>query len=96
MIDPKRSRKRAAKESDLPENQSGFRPGRSGVCESHLWEFSGPSHFLKPDEEIPIERVAAASLEQALKFMRREYPNFVIAKVVSLGIIAMLSGSPLD
>ena len=96
MIDHKGNRKRAAKKLDPPKNQTGFRPGKSGVCEAVLWEFFGPSQFLEKGDEIPVERVAAASLEQALQFLRREYPDFVIARVISLGIIAMLSGSPLD
>ena len=73
----------------------GFLPGNSGVCEAQLWEFKGPSGVLENDE-APVERVAAGSLEEALKFMRRRYPDFIIAKAKAAGVIALLSGSPLD
>jgi hypothetical protein len=61
-----------------------------------LWEFTGPSKFLAEDEETPVERIAAASLDQALQFVRGRYPDFIICKAVAIGMIAMLSGSPLD
>ena len=96
MAGHKRSRTRATQRPDPPERLPGFRPGRSGLCEGQLWEFSGPRHWLEPGEEIPTERVAAGSLDEALKFMRRRYPEFIIVKAVGLGVIAILSGSPLD
>lgn len=84
-----------AKGSPL-EKKTGFRPGPRGVCEAQLWQFTGPTRFLDDDEEIQLERVAAASLDQALKFMRRRHSDFIICKAEAIGIIAMLSGSPLD
>jgi|HubBroStandDraft_4_1064222.scaffolds.fasta_scaffold2210988_1 hypothetical protein len=96
MADDKRTKARPAQRSIPPEKKTGFRPGKSGVCEAQLWEFTGPSKFLPEDEEIPVERVAAGSLDDALKFMRRRYPDFIIVKAVATGMIAMLSGSPFE
>src|SRR5450755_4602784 len=87
---------RREKEEILREKKPGFRPGKSGVCEAQLWEFTGPGKFRAEDEDIPVERVAAASLDRALGFMRRRYPDFTISKAEAMGMIAMLSGSPLD
>lgn len=79
-----------------PKQRSGFRSGRSGVCEAQLWEFTGPSKFLREDEAIPIERVAASSLDQALRYMRRRHGDFNIKNAECVGMIALLAGSPLD
>jgi hypothetical protein len=86
----------AARQAILKEKKTGFRPSKAGVCEAQLWEFTGPSKFLAEDEETPVERIAAASLDQALQFVRGRYPDFIICKAVAIGMIAMLSGSPLD
>jgi hypothetical protein len=40
--------------------------------------------------------VAAESLEAALSYMRQRYDDFVITEARFLGMIALLSGSPLD
>ena len=80
---------------DPATKSAGFHPGRSGICEAQLWEFTGPSKF-REDDEIPIERVAAGSLEEALTFVRRRRPDFVIVRVEATGVVAVLSGSPLD
>ncbi len=40
--------------------------------------------------------VAAESLDQALKYMRRRHDDLIISKAESLGMIALLSGSPPD
>ena len=87
---------RSEKEEILKEKKTGFRPGKSGFCEGQLSEFTGPTKFRAEDEDIPVERVAATSLDQALGFMRRRYPDFAISKAEAMGTIAMLSGSPLD
>jgi hypothetical protein len=90
MADGKRSKAQWARKT------TRFTPGTSGVCEAQLWEFSGPSRFGSGDEETSLERIAAASLDDALKFMRRRYPDFTIVKAVTKGMIAILSGSPLE
>jgi len=76
-------------------NKTSGRPGRSGICEAQLWEFTGPSKFVEEDE-IPIERVAAGSLEEALTFIRRRRPGFIIVRAEATGVVAVLSCSPLD
>jgi hypothetical protein len=99
MTDNKRSGSRRksqlSQKTPSPETK-GFRPGSGGVCEAQLWEFTGPTRSLADDEEIPVERVAAASLDQALKYMRRRHYDFAVCKAETIGMIAMLSGSPLD
>lgn len=99
MTDKKRSGSRRksplSQKTSCPET-NGFRPSPGGVCEAQLWEFTGPARSLADDEEIPVERVAAASLDQALKYMRRRHYDFVVCKAETFGVIAMLSGSPLD
>ena len=89
----KTTNKRSAPSSAASPPGTNFRPGRSGMCEAQLWTFTGPSKFIE-DQEIPVVRVAAGSLEQALKFMRRRYPDFTIVKAKATAVIALLSGSP--
>jgi len=96
MADKQSSKAHLSSKTIPPGKKTGFRPGPRGVCEAQLWEFTGPSKFLEEDEEIPIERVAAASLDEALKYMRRRHDDFNIHKAVYLGFIPVLSGSPLD
>lgn len=78
------------------DKNAGFRRGSTGVCEAQLWEFTGPSRSPAENEKIPIERVAATSVDQALKYMRRRHCDFIICKAEAIGMVAMLSGSPLD
>jgi hypothetical protein len=80
MADHKRTKAGPGQKSIPSAKRTGFRPGRSDACEAQLWEFTGPSKFLPEDESIPVERVAAGSLDDALKFMRRRYPDFIIVK----------------
>jgi hypothetical protein len=96
MADQKRNKAREARKGFPPQKETSFRPGRSGLCEAQLWEFTGPGRFRPEDEEMPIKRVAAASLDEALKFVRRRYPDFIITKGVAIGMITMLSGSPFE
>jgi hypothetical protein len=96
MADAKRRKARAAKERVPVKKTAGFRPGKSGVCEAQLWEFSGPSKFLPEDQEIALKRVAAASLDDALRFVRRRYPDFIIVKAEATGVVVMLAGSPFE
>jgi hypothetical protein len=75
---------------------SGFRPGATGQCEAQLWVFTGPSGMLYESDVPEVHRVAAESLEAALRFMRQKYADFVIADARFLDMIPLLSGSPLD
>ena len=73
-----------------------FRPGTTGECESQLWYFTCPRGILV-NENAPYEHwVAAESLEAALGYMRRRHDDFIIAEARFLGMIPLLSGSPLD
>jgi hypothetical protein len=73
-----------------------FRPGSTGVCEAQLWKFSEPQDRYNREKEPDRVLVAAASLDQALQYIRRRHGDFNINKAESLGMIALLSGSPLD
>lgn len=69
-----------------------FRPGRSGECESQLWRFPGLT-----DEDAPqVYWIAAESLEAALGYLRQRHDDFIITEARFLGMIPLLSGSPLD
>jgi hypothetical protein len=93
MADGQRTKRRPAEKLVLPHKKAGFRPGRAGVWEAQLWKFVGPS-LLPEEEEVPVEWIAAGSLDQALKFMRLRHPDFIIVKAAAIGMIAVLSGSP--
>jgi len=86
----KRQKKRPAK------NQTRFRPGTSGECEAQLWRFTGPQGIFHDDNAAEVHWVAAESLEAALHYMRRRYDDFNIGEARFLGMIPLLSGSPLD
>jgi len=73
-----------------------FRPGSRGVCEAQLWRFSGPRNPLDRDEEPESHMVAAESIHEALKYICWREREFRIHKAECVGLIAMLSGSPLD
>jgi hypothetical protein len=92
MAEVKRSKQRPVKTLIRPKKRAGLRPGTTGFCEAQLWKFVGPT-LLPEEEETPVEWIAAESLDQALKFMRRHHPDFIIMKAVATGIIAVLSGS---
>jgi hypothetical protein len=75
---------------------SRFRPGTTGECEAQLWYFTCP-HGIPADEDAQHEHwVAAESLESALRYMRHRHDDFTIAEARFLGMIPILSGSPLD
>ena len=76
--------------------ENAFRPGSRGVCEAQLWKFSEPQDQFDPEKEPETELIAALSLDQALKYMRRRHSDFNVSKAESLGMIALLAGSPLD
>ena len=75
---------------------SRFRPGTTGECEAQLWTFTGPGGFLADDNAPQVYWVAAESLEEALRYMRHRYDDFIIAEVRLLSGIPLLSGALLD
>jgi hypothetical protein len=86
---------RRMKRTNRAQNNA-FRSGSRGVCEAQLWKFCAPQDPYDTDTEPETEMVAALSLDQALKYMRYRHRDFNITKAESLGMIALLGGSPLD
>ena len=84
-----------ARKKGSPKN-TRFRPGASGECESQLWKFTGPPGFLNDDHVPEIQWVAAESLDTALLYLRKRHDDFTIIEARFLGMIPLLSGSPLD
>jgi hypothetical protein len=73
-----------------------FRPGKSGECEAQLWVFTGPTEIPKDDCAPEMYWVAAESLDAALLYLRKRHDDFMITEARFLGMIPLLSGSPLD
>jgi hypothetical protein len=73
-----------------------FRPGTSGECEAQLWSFRGPAEILKDDHVSEMHWVAAESLDAALLYLRKRHDGFMITEARFVGMIPLLSGSPLD
>jgi hypothetical protein len=75
---------------------SRFRPGSGGACEAQLWTFTGPQR-VSEEESIPeAVWVAAESLDAALQYVRQPHEDFLITAARFVGMVALLSGSPLD
>jgi len=72
-----------------------FRPGTSKACEALLYVFTGYCGTEMPEEPI-VERIAAPSIEEGLVYLRRWRPDFEVTSVRYIGLITLLSGSPLD
>jgi hypothetical protein len=79
-----------------PAKTTRFRPGTTGECEPQLWKFTGQPEMPADDNASQVHRVAAESLDAALRYMRRRYEDFTIMEARFLGMIPLLSGSPLD
>ena len=75
---------------------TGFRPGTSGECEAQLWNFIGPPGLFQDDHVPEMHWVAAESLDAALVYLRKRHDDFIIKDARFLGMIPLLSGSPLD
>ena len=73
-----------------------FRPGKTGACEAQLWSFTGPPEIPTDDNAPEVHCVAAESLDAALRYMRQRHIDFTITEARFLGMIPLLSGSPLD
>ena len=68
-----------------------FEIGSHGGCEASLFEFRE-----KHSPEPHVVRIAAVSFDEALAGLRWHEPEFDIEGVQNLGIILMVSGSPVD
>ena len=73
-----------------------FRPCTTGACEAQLWHFIGPPGTLHDDHDPQLHWVAAESLEAALSYMRLRHDDSIITEARFVGMIPLLSGSPLD
>jgi hypothetical protein len=73
-----------------------FRQGTTGACEAQLRHFVGPPGILSDDHAPEVQWVAAESLDAALFYLRRRHDDFVITQARFLGMIRLLSDSPLD
>ena len=73
--------------------KTGFRPGRSGACETRLFLFIGQR---QGESEPPVKLVAACDLQDAMIYMRKSHASLGILRVEFVALIEMLSGSPLD
>jgi len=74
---------------------AAFRQGRFGACEARLYEFRGRCYPSSSEEE-KIERFAADSIYEGLVYLKRREPDFEVMSVQCVGLITLLSGSPLD
>ena len=84
------------KRSARNKNKTRFRPGTRGECEAQLWNFTGPPGILHDDKDSQVHWVAAESLDAALLYLRKRHDDFMITEARFLGMIPLLSGSPLD
>jgi hypothetical protein len=73
-----------------------FRPGSTGVCEAQLWTFTGPAGVSFDDHAPDVYWVAAESLDEALRYLRQRYDDLQIVEARCVGMVALLSGAPLD
>jgi hypothetical protein len=94
MTGKRRSRMKARKKRSSTSTR--FRPGTSGECEAQLWSFTGPPGIVRDDHVPEMHWVAAESLDAALVYLRKRYDDFMITEARFLGMIPLLSGSPLD
>ena len=83
-------------EAFMKSRKAKIRPGASGACEATLYEFRGDAGPFTSREEPSVARVAAADIHEALAYMRRWRPEFEIRAVQHIGLITVVSGSPLD
>lgn len=68
-----------------------FRPGKTGACEALLFEFRERGADPTAD---PV-KIAASDMFEAVKFLSWDQPEFSPVSAVCLGLITMVSGSPL-
>jgi hypothetical protein len=70
--------------------------GLSRRTEAQLWTFTGPAKILHEDQSQEVHWVAAESLDAALQYLRQRYADFIVTEARFRGMVALLSGSPLD
>jgi hypothetical protein len=78
----------------MPKSGSRFRTGRTGGCESVLFEvteWNGAS-----DQEKHIKRFAAESMRKVIAYLHRRDPEFRILSVQQVRLVVLLFGTPLN
>jgi hypothetical protein len=78
-----------------------FEIGTQGGCEALLFEFRDRrpverSEAVEQPPEAHLVRIAAVTFDEALAYLHWDDPDFVIESVQNIGLIVMVSGSPLD
>jgi hypothetical protein len=90
-----------AKSKSGKQASNRFEIGSQGGCEALLFEFRDRRPVERPeaDEQPPephIARIAAVTFDEALAYLHSDDPDFVIESVHNVGLIVLVSGSPLD
>ena len=70
-----------------------LRIGSGRAWEASLYEFTGRSD---DGQDAPVARIAAVSLELALGYLRENYGDFQIVRIEFLGMVRLVSGTPVD
>ena len=93
------------KKKEDDEAYSRFEVGSHGGCEASLFEFSEGVPHQKAEAAVRESlqllekntvRIAAATFDEALTYLRWSEPRFKIESVQNLGVIILVSGSPVD
>ncbi len=78
----------------MPKRRFSFRPqGRTGACEAVLFEVVGDDG---PGEQTRTARFAAQSVHEVVTYLRHRDPEFRISSVQQVGLVVLLSGTPLN
>jgi hypothetical protein len=88
-----------SKDKHQKQAQSRFKIGSHGGCEALLFEFRDQSLCRSAlDDSEPSEpvRIAARTFEEALDYLHWREEQFSIGSVQNLGLILLVSGSPVD
>lgn len=79
-----------------------FQTGSHGGCEARLYEFrerpisEEELKLLSSPMAARVELIAAVTFDEALAYLRFDSPDFDIHSVSCVGLIIMVSGSPLN
>ena len=81
-----------------------FPVGQRGGCEAMLYEFRqrASASVVEASDRQPTDpakytrRIAATRFEEAFAYLRWADPDFVIDSAICLGLIRMVSGTPVD
>ena len=75
----------------MPKRSPTFRPARTGACEALLFEITG-----EDEAGERTARIAALRMDEALVLLRRRDPDFRPTSIRQVGLVILLSGTPLD